>query len=113
MTANMEKALRAVLSCKNKREAAAAAGITERTLRGYFQQYEFRKAYQEAMNDLVQTAEKQAKASLSSAISVLLNIATDEQVPSAARISAARSLLEYGLKLGESNPRNTMEIFDL
>ena len=113
MTANMEKALRAVLSCKNKREAAAAAGITERTLRGYFRQYEFRKAYQEAMNDLVQTAEKQAKASLSSAISVLLNIATDEQVPPAARISAARSLLEYGLKLGECNPRNTMEIFDL
>lgn len=113
MTQSKEKALRAVLTCKNKREAAAAAGITDRTLRAYFQQIDFQTAYQEAINDLMQDANQQAKSALSTAISVLSEITEDAQAPPASRIAAARSLLEYALKLDDWKAPSKFDILDL
>lgn len=112
-TADKEKALRAVLTCRSKREAAAVAGITERTLRNYFQQPDFNSAYKEAMSELMQDASQQAKAALSTALSVLVEITEDAQAPPASRISAARSLLEYGLKLDDWKPPDPLDIFGL
>ena len=105
--------MRAVLTCKNKREAAAAAGITERTLRNYFQQPDFTSAYRDAIADLMQDANQQAKAALSTALSVLVEITEDAQAPPASRISAARTLLEYGLKLDDWKPPDPLDIFSL
>jgi len=49
----------------------------------------------------VADATRQAQRSLSTAISVLRDIAEDETENSQARVSAARSILEYGLKMTE------------
>lgn len=103
MTPAKERALAALLIHSSKAEAAEAAGISPRTLRTYLSDGEFQKAYKEAFSGLVSEATRQAQRSLSPAISTLREIIEDEEQPATARISAARSLLEYGLKLTEQN----------
>lgn len=41
MTPNKEKLLVALLTSRTKKEAAAAAGISDRTMRSYFEDKEF------------------------------------------------------------------------
>lgn len=62
---------------------------------------EFLERYREAFGNLVQDASRQAQQALALAISTLTEIMgnTDEQAT--ARIQAARSTLEYALKLTE------------
>lgn len=62
---------------------------------------EFSGRYREAFGNLVQDATRQAQQALALAISTLTEIMgnTDEQAT--ARIQAARSTLEYALKLTE------------
>ena len=101
VTPRKEKALQALLVSRTRAEAAKAAGIGESTLRGYLQDPEFSERYREAFGNLVQDATRQAQQALALAISTLTEIMgnTDEQAT--ARIQAARSTLEYALKLTE------------
>ena len=84
---------------RTRAEAAKTAGIGESTLRGYLQDPEFLERYREAFGNLVQDATRQAQQALTLAISTLSELMgnTDEQAT--ARIQAARSTLEYALKL--------------
>lgn len=101
ITPRKEKALRALLVSRTRAEAARAAGIAESTLREYMKDQEFLERYREAFGNLVQDATRQAQQALALAISTLTEIMgnTDEQAT--ARIQAARSTLEYALKLTE------------
>lgn len=102
MTLRKEKALQALLVCRTRAEAAKAAGIGESTLREYMRDPAFFAAYQKAMTGLVKEAAAQAKQSLSPALSTLREITEDVEQGATARIQAARSLLEYGVKLIET-----------
>ena len=62
------------------------AGIGESTLRGYLQEPEFQSRYQQAINP---------------ALSTLREIMEDGDEQAQARITAARSVLEYAIKLTE------------
>ncbi|MBP5614065.1 MAG: hypothetical protein J6X35_07995 [Bacteroidales bacterium] len=84
-----------------KAAAAAAAGIAPRTLRDYLADPDFQTEYKKAFGQLVQEATRQAQQALSPAIFTLRDIVEDEDASSSARIAAARSLLEYGLRLTE------------
>lgn len=86
-----------------KKAAAQAAGIAERTLRDYLADPEFQQAYKRAFAELVTEATRQAQRALSPALSALRSIVEDETENSSTRIAAARSLLEYGLRLTEFN----------
>ena len=77
------------------------AGIGESTLRGYRQNTEFVERYELAFSDMVRDAAQQAKQTLSPALSTLKEIMMDQEEPAQARITAARSILEYSLKLTE------------
>jgi len=101
LTPNKQRALQALLTQPTKKKAAEAAGITARTLRDYLADPEFQREYKKAFGQLVQDATRQAQQSLSPAISALRDIVEDEKESSSARIAAARSLLEYGLRLTE------------
>lgn len=48
MTHKKERLLAALLTSRTKKEAAKAAGISERTMRTYFDDPEFRAAYKQA-----------------------------------------------------------------
>lgn len=101
LTPRKEKALRALLVCRTRAEAAAAAGIGESTLREYMKDGEFMERYREAFGSLVQDATRQAQQAINPALSTLREIMEDKDEPAQARITAARSNLEYALKLTE------------
>lgn len=103
LTMNMRKALEALLVSNTREEAARKAGIDRKTLWGYFKKEEFLEAYKEAFAAKVDEATRQAQQLLSPALSTLLEICQDKEAGYMARVSASRSILEYGLKLGEHN----------
>lgn len=101
MTPKKEKALAALLVNPTKEAAAAAAGIDSKTLRRYLADPEFQEAYKKAFSGLITDATRQAQQSLSPALSTLREIVEDNEQGATVRIQAARSLLEYGLRLTE------------
>ena len=101
MTPNQQRALQALLTQPNKKAAAEAAGITPRTMTTYLSDPDFQSEYKKAFGQLVHDATRQAQQALSPAISALRGIVEDDTESSSARISAARSLLEYGLRMTE------------
>ena len=103
LSQTQHKALQALLTEPTRDAAAKAAGITTRTLRNYLSDPEFQSEYAKAFGQFVTDATRQVQKSLSPAISVLDSIVKDENESTGSRISAARSLLEYGLRLTEFN----------
>lgn len=101
MTPNKEKLLAALLTSRTKKEAAAAAGISDRTMRSYFEDKEFCQRYREAFAGVIEDATRQAQALLMPALSTLQTVMEDEEIPAQARITAAKSIIDYSLKLTE------------
>lgn len=101
MTPRKEKALQALLVCRTRAEAARAAGIGESTLREYMKDAEFMERYNQAFGGMVADATRQAQQTLSPALSTLREIMEDREEQASARITAARSILEYAMKLCE------------
>lgn len=103
MTPNKEKLLAALLTSRTKKEAATAAGISDRTMRSYFEDKEFCQRYREAFAGVVQDATRRAQQLLEPALSTLQTVMEDEEIPAQARITAAKSIIDYSLKLTEQN----------
>lgn len=103
MTPKPQKALLALLTNPTKEKAAAAAGITSKTLRGYLADPEFQAEYRKAFAGMVEDATRQAQQAIAPALSTLREVVEDSGEGSQFRISAARSILEYSLKLTEQN----------
>lgn len=101
MTPNKEKLLAALLTSRTKKEAAAATGISDRTMRSYFEDKEFCQRYREAFAGVVQDATRRAQQLLEPALSTLQTVMEDEEIPAQARITAAKSIIDYSLKLTE------------
>ena len=100
---NREKALAALLSSDTQAEAAAKIGISDRTMRGYLADPEFNAEYQRRKRRLVSDATRQIQTSYQVAINALREIVESKLSSEAGRISAARALLEYGMKFTEVN----------
>ena len=103
MTHKKEKLLAALLTSRTKKEAAKAAGISERTMRTYFDDPEFRAAYKQAAAGIMDSATRQLQQNLAAAIDRLGAIVADDEETSANHITAARTLLDFGLKFTEFN----------
>lgn len=105
-----QRALQALITQPTKKEAAAAAGIAIRTLETYLHNEEFISEYGKACRQLVTNATRQTQQALNPAITALVDIVSNEEEAAPARISAARALLEYGLRLTEfSDILSTLE----
>lgn len=103
MTPNKEKLLAALLTSRSKKEAAAAAGIAERTMRTYFEDPEFCQRYRESFAGVIEDATRQAQALLMPALSTLETVMTDEEINPAARVNAAKIALDYAVRLTDQN----------
>lgn len=101
LSANQQKAIAALLTCKNNEEAAGKVGITPRTLSRYLSEPEFKSEYQKAFSSLVEGATRQAQKNLEPAVNTLKTLMEDKSQNGQIRVSAARSLLEYSMKLSE------------
>ena len=102
MTLKKQKALLSLLTSPTREKAAAVAGITSKTLRGYLADPEFQTEYKRAFAVLVEDATRQAQQAISPALSTLREIVEDREEDAQARISAARAILSHGLKLIET-----------
>ena len=102
MTAKQSRALSALLTHNTRREAAAAAGISERTIRGYLSDPDFLKEYRAAFDALVEDAAQQGKQILSPALTVLKEIMLDDAETATTRVSAAKTALDFALRLAEA-----------
>ena len=93
----------ALLSSDTQAEAAAKCGLSDRALRGYLADPAFNAEYQRRKRQLVSDATRQIQASYQSAIRALRGIVESDTSSEGARISAARALLEYGLRFTDTN----------
>lgn len=70
-------------------------------MREYMKDVEFMERYNQAFGGMVADATRQAQQTLSPALSTLREIMEDREEQASARITAARSILEYAMKLCE------------
>lgn len=101
MTNKQMKVLAALLAQPTKEKAAQAAGVSTTTLKRYLSDAEFQAAYKAALSDLVADASSQARQGMEPALAALRQIVENKGEVAQARISAARSILEFSLKLTE------------
>lgn len=101
LSPKQQKALAALLTCKSNEDAAKQAGVTPRTMSRYLSDPEFKAEYQRAFSGLVEAATRSAQKNLEPAVSTLRELMEDKTQNGQIRVSAARSLLEYSLKLSE------------
>ena len=103
LTPSKQRALQALLTCSTKAEAAKAAGISERTLRGYFANDEFKAEYIKACDALIDDATRQLKQLLPLGLDALEHLLSGETISDSTRHAAIRTLLEYTAKYTELN----------
>lgn len=88
-------ALDALLAGASQTEAAQAAGISPRTLRAWLHDDpDFSRAYTLGCTELAKRAGRRAQAAAGQALDALVEIAANGEAPPAARVSAARALLD-------------------
>ena len=101
MTPTKEKALIALLDARSKKEAAKNAGISARTLNKYLQDPEFIAACEAASGISINSAARQAQQTMTNAIKILQDMATDKNESGTTRTAAASALLDFALRLSE------------
>lgn len=101
MTHKRERALVALMNNSTMEGAARDAGITSKTLRKYLNEPEFQQRYKDAFAGLVDDATRAAQGNMTPAIAVLNEVMLDKSQNGQTRVFAARSILEFSLKLTE------------
>ena len=96
------KFIAALLTAPTIEEAAKQAGIGERTAYRYLKHPEVKRALSQALDDAMGQATRRAVDAMTEALETLTAIHTDEDAPTGARVSAARSILDAGPKLREA-----------
>ncbi len=105
LTAQQEAAIAALLAHPTITAAAAAIGHDESTVRRYLKIPAVAAAYQEARREVFAQASSRLLGACTKAITTLEAICGDDAAPHAARVSAARAILE--------NARGALEIDDI
>lgn len=82
-------------------KAAKAAGLSERTAFRRLGSEDFRKLYDDERSKIITAATGRLQAAIGRAVDTLAEVLDSAEAPSTARISAARAILEYGIKYGE------------
>ncbi len=96
-----ELALQAVLSHSTLKEAAAAAGVGDTTLWRYMNDPEFSRRLREARRGAAGHAAVRLQRGASEAVAVLRDLMTNEGAPPAARVMAARTVIDYPFRVAE------------
>lgn len=101
MTQRETRVLEALLTTSSRVEAAAAAGVNRETVAKLLARPDFREEYDRRREDMLQSACAALQSAMLTAVRVLSGIMKDEEANPSSRISAARTVLEYGVKLTE------------
>jgi hypothetical protein len=96
LTRNQRRALAALLTAKTITDAAAACGLTEKTLYRYMDRAEFRQALTQAERDLVDNATRRLMVGQNDALDVLQDVM--KSLKDTDKRQAAQAWLDYSLK---------------
>jgi hypothetical protein len=91
----------AMLSSPTIKDAAKAAGVSERTAWRYSQHPSVKRALAARQDTLLGHASRRLATEMGAAMDVLVTIMRDEDASDGARVSAARAVLDSGLRLAE------------
>lgn len=97
-----ESAITALVASPSIKAAAAACGISEKTIHQWLNDPAFASALKAAQDATTRAAMRRVVSSVSAAVSVLEEIMQDISVTPAARVSAARTLLDSALRVHET-----------
>lgn len=95
------QALAALVSSSTVRQASAASGIPERTLWRLLEKPDFSARLEQEKEKLISTASDSLKAKVHAATRAIADVMEDADAPAAARITAAKTILEYALRYAE------------
>lgn len=101
LSQRQQRALMALLEQPSKAAAAQAAGISPRTLRDYLADPAFAAELQRLQGGQISDAAQRGRQSMTGAMDALRNVMDDGSQSGQTRVQAARSILEYSLKLDE------------
>jgi hypothetical protein len=101
VTRRQEAAIAALLSSASISEASKTAGIAERTLYRWLKIDSFNAAYQDARREVVLRTVGTIQAAMVQAVETLRCVMIDDKSPPSAKVSAARVIIETGMKAYE------------
>lgn len=93
-----DAALIALVSAPSLRAAAKECGVNERTLRKWLAEDEFAEQYNQRKREALQLAWGALQNRIGDAGRLVSQLMNDGDAPHQVRLSAARTVLEYGLK---------------
>ena len=96
-----EAAIAALLECGTEREAAKRCGLSLRGLKRLLADGDFQAHYRAARSRLIQNATLRLRRNMAGAADVLSRIASNRKTPAGPRVSAARAVIELGLRAHE------------
>jgi|PlaIllAssembly_1097288.scaffolds.fasta_scaffold1017192_2 hypothetical protein len=96
-----EKVLSALLQAPNLTEAAKLAGVSEVTVWRYLKDPSFAEKYHNARKTVLDSAIKRLQAASGEAVETLRLIMSKENANPAARVSAAKIILEQGIRTSQ------------
>lgn len=102
LTAKQERGIAALLEWPTITEAAKRSGLSEPTLRRWMNDPAFAEAYKAARVRVWDGALDALQSAAGAAVASLRDIAQDANAQASARVSAAKAILEIGLRLRES-----------
>lgn len=95
-----ERVLDALLLCPTQKEAAEAAGVTDRTVRKYLADDVFKAEYDERRRALVSETAGALQKNMGEAVETLADAMRNASKP-LERMTAAKAVLDYGIKYTE------------
>lgn len=102
LTAAQHRAVVALLTEPTLQEAAKTAGVNRSTIYRWLQESDFQAAYREARRQAMRRATARLQEISSEAVEVLREVMGDKAQQGAARVGAARIVLDYAAKMTET-----------
>ena len=96
-----DKLINALITCRTLKQAAQAAGMSERSVHDYLNDPIFQERYRAAKDDVMRGVSNHLRGQMSAAVDVIADIMSDNENRPQDRLSAAKSILEYGARYVE------------
>jgi hypothetical protein len=98
---NQQRAITAPMTSPTIEKAARAAGVSKATMFRWLAEDDFSKALREASSSLLEGAVATLQAGSSEAVEALRGVLADKLATDAAKVSAARTILDMALRCRE------------
>ncbi len=107
-----ERILSALISCPTIRAASKKCDVSETQIYARLKDDGFRKRYDDLRLSIVDAAVQKLQQSITTAADTVISLASDNKIPAAVRLSAAKTVMELALRMAEYSRKRRDEIHD-